>query len=233
MVYQGEGIQWSRNGTGTPAQVYAWPYSIFLSMYLPANLPYGVSIYLSTNYQSRPIDYSLASLTICCHCYLIILRETNTHGEQTLWKVDGAGSSARQRRRKIIYINHLIFQPTCSLSFYIAPLRHSQAWQVLLYFLQTILISLGVEKEEFSEDTSRTESNSVTLERELDEEHLKGQFTRYLSFDISPNVHKKDPDLKTKNTQIPPTQVSFWRIKIGRKVNSFMFHVLQTPFIKI
>ena len=47
---------------------------IFLSMYLPANLPQGVSIYPSTNYQSRPIHYSLASLTICGHCYSIILR---------------------------------------------------------------------------------------------------------------------------------------------------------------
>ena len=73
---QGEGIQWSRNGTSTADQVLARPYPIFLSMYLPANLPYGVSIYPSTNYQSRPMHNAqcLAILTICGHCYSIILR---------------------------------------------------------------------------------------------------------------------------------------------------------------
>ena len=58
--------------TASAVQVLARLYPIFLSMFLPANLPCGVSIDLSTHHQSLPIHHSLASLALRAHCYSII-----------------------------------------------------------------------------------------------------------------------------------------------------------------
>ena len=56
------GVEWSSNRTVTAAQALARPYAIFLSKFLPANLPLGEYIDLSTN------TPSLASLALRAHC---------------------------------------------------------------------------------------------------------------------------------------------------------------------
>ena len=52
--------------------------SRILSMFHPANLPWGVSVDLSTHCQSRPVHHRLASPTLRAHCYSIVLREPDT-----------------------------------------------------------------------------------------------------------------------------------------------------------
>ena len=53
------------------AHVQSRLFAIFLSMFLPTNLPGGVSIDLSTYWQSRLMHQSLASLAIRAHSYSI------------------------------------------------------------------------------------------------------------------------------------------------------------------
>ena len=78
-------------------------------MFLPANLPWRVSIYLCTNYQSRPTHHRLASLTIHAHCYSIILPAWETQGELTIWRVIGTGSAPTLVARLCrYYLNKLL-----------------------------------------------------------------------------------------------------------------------------
>ena len=78
-THQGEGIKWGRSSTCTAAQVLAMSCSIFLAMFFPANLSCGVSIYLSTNYHSRPIHHLLASLTIRAQVATPLCSVIHTH----------------------------------------------------------------------------------------------------------------------------------------------------------
>ena len=64
----------SREKVYSGVEVLLLCYAIFLSIFLPANLPSGVSIDLSTHCQFRQIHHNLSSLALRGHCYSIILR---------------------------------------------------------------------------------------------------------------------------------------------------------------
>ena len=85
-LVRGEGNTWSLNRTVTAVadQVLARLHTIFLPMFHPASLPWGVSIDLS---YSRPIQQyrRLASLALRTHCFSIIFIPCPWIGSSKAW----------------------------------------------------------------------------------------------------------------------------------------------------